>query len=192
VIAEDAVLPAPTITVAGGEHVPGNKGIWVGIFCVLVEFLLLFNVYFPNGKASEERLAYKLDFYAAFRKHVNAQVKAGRRVVICGDVNTAHRPIDLARPEENETISGFLPEERAWLDAFTGDGWIDTFRAVQGDKPDIYTWWSQRSGARLRNVGWRIDYFFVDAALRPALRDAWIRPEIMGSDHCPLGIELSL
>ncbi len=130
---------------------------------------LLYNVYFPNGKASEERLAYKMDFYAAFRKHVNAQVKSGRRVVICGDVNTAHRPIDLARPEENEKISGFLPEERAWLDAFTKDGWVDTFRAVQGDTPDVYTWWSQRSGARLRNIGWRIDYFFVDAGLRPAL-----------------------
>lgn len=153
---------------------------------------LLYNVYFPNGKASEERLAYKMDFYAAFRRHVNAQVKAGRRVVVCGDVNTAHHPIDLARPDENETISGFLPEERAWLDAFTKDGWVDSFRAVHGQKPDVYTWWSQRSGARLRNVGWRIDYFFVDVGLRPALRDAWIRPEIMGSDHCPLGIELAV
>ncbi len=153
---------------------------------------LLYNVYFPNGKASPERLEYKLGFYKAFRTHVNKQVAAGRRVVICGDVNTAHREIDLARPKENEKISGFLPEERAWMDRFFADGWLDTFRAINKDEAERYTWWSMRSGARLRNVGWRIDYFFVDAGLEKSLRDAWIRPEIMGSDHCPIGIELSL
>ena len=151
---------------------------------------LLYNVYFPNGKASDERLAYKMDFYAAFQKHVNAQVKKGRHVVICGDVNTAHREIDLARPKENEKISGFLPEERAWIDGFLADGWVDSFRAVHGDKSDAYTWWSMRTGARLRNIGWRIDYFYLNQALAERLDDAWIRPEVMGSDHCPLGIAL--
>lgn len=153
---------------------------------------LLYNVYFPNGKASAERLAYKLDFYAAFQKHVSAQVKKGRHVVICGDVNTAHREIDLARPKENEKISGFLPEERAWIDGFLADGWVDSFRAVHGDKTDVYTWWSMRTGARLRNIGWRIDYFYLDQSFSARLVDAWIRPEIMGSDHCPLGIALEI
>jgi exodeoxyribonuclease-3 len=153
---------------------------------------LLYNVYFPNGKASPERLAYKMGFYRAFRTQVNKQVAAGRRVVICGDVNTAHREIDLARPKENVGISGFLPEERAWLDRFLGDGWVDSFRAKNGDVKDCYTWWSMRSGARLRNVGWRIDYFIVDSGLAGALAKSWTSPEIMGSDHCPLGIELDL
>jgi len=151
---------------------------------------LLYNVYFPNGKASEERLAYKMDFYKAIRSHLNKQVKAGRDVVVCGDVNTAHKEIDLARPKENESISGFLPEERAWIERFVGDGWVDSFRAIKGDEADAYTWWSMRTGARLRNIGWRIDYFYLNARLAARLRDAWIWPETMGSDHCPLGIEL--
>ena len=153
---------------------------------------LLYNVYFPNGKARAERLKYKMDFYAAIQRHLNAQVKKGRRVVLCGDVNTAHREIDLARPKENVKISGFLPEERAWIDGFLAGGWIDTFREKQGDVEGAYTWWSMRSGARLRNVGWRIDYFYIDKKLGKKLKDAWIRPEVMGSDHCPLGIELAL
>ncbi len=152
---------------------------------------LLYNVYFPNGKARAERLVYKMEFYAAIQKHLNAQVKKGRRVVVCGDVNTAHRPIDLARPKENEKISGFLPEERAWIDGFLASGWVDSFREVKGDVAGAYSWWSMRSGARMRNVGWRIDYFFVDSKLAKKLKDAWISPEIMGSDHCPLGIELA-
>ena len=153
---------------------------------------LLYNVYFPNGKASEERLRYKMDFYAAIRRHLTARLKEGRDVVVCGDVNTAHREIDLARPKENEDVSGFLPQERAWITRFLAGGWVDTFRAVHGDLADAYTWWSFRSGARLKNIGWRIDYFFVNEALRDRVADAWIRPDVMGSDHCPLGIELRL
>ena len=179
---------APVVAKAGfGSKVYGSEG---RVMRTDHGDFLLYNVYFPNGKASPERLAYKMGFYKAFRTHVNKQVAAGRRVVICGDVNTAHREIDLARPKENVGISGFLPEERAWLDRFTGEGWVDTFRAKNGDGGDLYSWWSMRSGARLRNVGWRIDYFFVDAGLAGNLADAWIRPEIMGSDHCPIGIEL--
>ena len=151
---------------------------------------LLYNVYFPNGKASEERLGYKMDFYKAMRTHLNKLVASGKDVVVCGDVNTAHREIDLARPKENEEISGFLPQERAWIERFLADGWIDTFRAKHGDVEEIYTWWSQRTGARPRNIGWRIDYFFINARLAPRLADAWIRPEIMGSDHCPVGVEI--
>jgi len=153
---------------------------------------LLYNVYFPNGKAREERLRYKMDFYREFQKKVEARLRRGKRVVVCGDVNTAHRPIDLARPKENEGTSGFLPEERDWIDGLLAKGWIDSFRAVHGEKPGMYSWWSMRSGARARNVGWRIDYFLLSETLRDTLADAWIRPEIMGSDHCPVGVELRI
>ena len=156
------------------------------------EDFLLYNVYFPNGKASDERLAYKMDFYEEIRKKLRRIVKQGRDVVVCGDVNTAHREIDLARPKENEKISGFLPEERAWIDRYLADGWVDCYRARRGDVTGAYTWWSMRSGARLRNIGWRIDYFFVNERLAGSMSDVWISPEIMGSDHCPLGLELKL
>ncbi len=182
----EAVAPTKA-TVGFGSRKYGSEG---RVMCTDHGEFLLYNVYFPNGKASPERLEYKMGFYKAFRTPVNKQVQAGRRVVICGDVNTAHREIDLARPKENVGISGFLPEERAWMDKFVEDGWIDTYRAKHGDTKDVYSWWSMRSGARLRNVGWRIDYFFVDAALGGALKDAWASTEIMGSDHCPIGIEL--
>ncbi|NMC36337.1 exodeoxyribonuclease III [Candidatus Beckwithbacteria bacterium] len=152
---------------------------------------LLFNVYFPNGKASKERLAYKMKFYDEFLETVSKLTKQGKNVIFCGDVNTAHKPIDLARPKENETISGFLPEERAWLDKVIASGFIDTFR-VFNQKPDQYSWWSQRTRARQRNVGWRIDYFFVNSVFAPKVTNAFIMPEVMGSDHCPIGIEIQL
>ena len=110
---------------------------------------------------------------------------------MCGDVNTAHREIDLARPKENEKVSGFLPEERAWIDKLLGAGFLDSFRQFQ-DGPDHYTWWDQQTRARERNVGWRIDYFFVSEELRPALKKAFIQPHVLGSDHCPVGIELAV
>ena len=123
---------------------------------------------------------------------MQARVRRGKRVVVCGDVNTAHRPLDLARPRENEGVSGFLPEERAWIDGMLEAGWIDSFRAVSGDLAEQYSWWSMRSGARARNIGWRIDYFLLSKNLGDALKDAWIWPEIHGSDHCPVGVELQL
>jgi len=152
---------------------------------------LLFNVYFPNGKASKERLQYKLDFYDAFLEYVNGFVGKGLNVVICGDVNTAHKPIDLARPEANEKTSGFLPVERAWIDKLIGGGYIDTFRAFNED-PEQYTWWDMKTRARDRNIGWRIDYFFVSDGLRKSLKSAFILQDVMGSDHCPVGIELAV
>lgn len=150
----------------------------------------LYNVYFPNGKGSLERLAYKLDFYDAFLEHINARVKAGRAVVFCGDVNTAHNPIDLARPKENEKISGFLPEERAWLDRWEREGWVDTFRHLYPDRVG-YSWWSLRTNARARNVGWRLDYFYAHESLLPRVKDAGIATEVMGADHCPVWLELA-
>jgi exodeoxyribonuclease III len=151
---------------------------------------LLFNVYFPNGKASPQRLQYKMDFYEAFLKEMAKLLKQGKRIVICGDVNTAHREIDLARPRENAKTSGFLPQERAWIDRLLAAGFVDTFRMLEPG-PGHYTWWDQISRARERNVGWRIDYFFVSENLRANMKRAFIQPEVMGSDHCPVGIELS-
>lgn len=151
----------------------------------------LFNVYFPNGKRNKERLRYKMEFYEAILAHWERLRAEGKKVIICGDVNTAHHAIDLARPKENKKISGFLPMERAWLDKITGQGYVDTFREFNTD-PDNYTWWHMMSGARARNVGWRIDYFYVTDDLMTAVSNAWIAPDVMGSDHCPVGIELEL
>ena len=150
---------------------------------------VLFNIYFPNGKAKKERLQYKMDFYDSFLKHLKKLKKQGKKIVVCGDVNTAHKEIDLARPKENEKISGFLPEEREWIDKLLQAGFIDTFR-VFNDKPDNYTWWDMMTRARDRNVGWRIDYFFISENLSSNLKSATILPDVMGSDHCPVGIEL--
>ena len=148
---------------------------------------ILFNSYFPNGKQSPERLRYKLDFNEAFLERVRSEVDAGRHVIICGDVNTAHRPIDLARPRQNERISGFLPEERAWIDRLIASGFVDTFR-IFTPEGGHYSWWDLRTRSRERNVGWRIDYFFVDEALVPQVRASYLLPEITGSDHCPVGL----
>jgi exodeoxyribonuclease-3 len=148
---------------------------------------VLFNIYFPNGKASQERLDYKMEFYDAFLEYARELKGQGRKLIICGDVNTAHREIDLARPKENETISGFLPEERAWIDKFLSQGYVDTFRFFHPE-PGQYTWWSVRAGARARNVGWRIDYFYASENAMENIRDSFIMPDVQGSDHCPLGI----
>jgi len=152
---------------------------------------ILFNVYFPNGKASPERLKYKMDFYESFLLHVKKLGRTGIGIVVCGDVNTAHREIDLARPKENEKVSGFLPEERAWMDRFIASGFTDAFRTFEPGAGH-YTWWDLKSGARGRNVGWRIDYFFVNESVKPMLRSASIMKDVMGSDHCPIRIGLEL
>ncbi|HSV41830.1 MAG TPA: exodeoxyribonuclease III [Methanomassiliicoccales archaeon] len=150
---------------------------------------VLFNVYFPNGKASQERLRYKLDFYDAFLERCVALLDEGNDIIVCGDVNTAHKEIDLARPKANERISGFLPEERAWIDRFLAAGFIDSYRMFD-PSPGRYTWWDMKTNARERNVGWRIDCFYLSRGLAPRLEKAFIFDEVMGSDHCPIGIEL--
>jgi exodeoxyribonuclease-3 len=152
---------------------------------------LLYNIYYPNGGASEERLRYKMAFYAAFLKEVVKQKKKGRNLVICGDVNTAHTEIDLARPKGNEKNSGFLPEERAWMDKFLKRGFVDTFRMFNQD-PGQYSWWDYKTRARERDVGWRIDYFFVNEEFKDNVKDAFILKDIMGSDHCPVGIQIEI
>jgi len=148
---------------------------------------ILFNVYFPNGKRDENRLKYKMDFCETFFDFVEPLRQEGRKLIICGDFNTAHKEIDLARPKENERISGFLPAERAWMDRLTTHGYIDTFRHFNKE-PNQYTWWDLKSRARERNVGWRIDYFFVTKNLLRSISESFIMPEVTGSDHCPVGI----
>jgi exodeoxyribonuclease-3 len=150
---------------------------------------ILFNIYYPNGKASPERLHYKMEFYDAFLKYVDKLKKKGKNIIICGDVNTAHKEIDIARPKENEKISGFLPEEREWIDKFLSHGYLDTFRMFN-QEPDNYTWWDQLTRARDRNVGWRIDYFYISENLKKKIKNAFIMMDVMGSDHCPIGIEI--
>ena len=152
---------------------------------------VLMSIYYPNGKASAERLKYKMEFYDAFLKFANKLKKQGKNIIICGDVNTAHKEIDIARPKENEKVSGFLPEERAWIDKFLSNGYLDTFRMFNNE-PDNYTWWDMITRARERNVGWRIDYFYVNEEFKKKVKDAFILADVMGSDHCPIGIELKL
>jgi exodeoxyribonuclease-3 len=152
---------------------------------------ILFNIYFPNGKASKERLRYKMDFYDAFLDYVDRLTKRGKKIIVCGDVNTAHKEIDLARPKENQKISGFLPEERAWIDTLISHGFIDTFRLFNKE-PGQYTWWDLKSRARERNVGWRIDYFFASKNLRKNITSSYILPDVMGSDHCPIGLDIEI
>jgi exodeoxyribonuclease-3 len=149
----------------------------------------LFNIYFPNGKKNQERLDYKLDFYDTFLAYANNLKAEGKNVIVCGDLNTAHKEIDLANPKQNEKFSGFLPIERAWIDTFIDYGYVDTFRHFDKE-PNQYSWWSNRTGARERNVGWRLDYFFVNKEFMPNIKKAFIMQDVMGSDHCPVGIEI--
>lgn len=149
----------------------------------------LFNIYFPNGKASLDRLKYKMDFYQEFLKQACA-VSKKKCVIVCGDFNTAHTEIDLARPHENENVSGFLPEERAWMDEFISSGFTDTFRMFEKSGGN-YSWWDYKTRARERNIGWRIDYFFISSRYENYVTDAFILDSVQGSDHCPVGMDIS-
>ncbi|GHV89078.1 exodeoxyribonuclease III [Spirochaetia bacterium] len=151
---------------------------------------VLICAYFPNSQDAGARLGYKLDFCAAMLELCKRIVSGGRHIVLCGDYNIAHTPIDLARPKENEGNAGYLPEERAWMDRFTASGYADTFRHFHPGEGGHYSWWSYRMNARERNVGWRIDYHCVDTAFLPKVKSSIIRPDVPGSDHCPVEIIL--
>ena len=154
---------------------------------------IFFNVYFPNGQMSEERLQYKLDFYEAFFNYAEEYKKQGRSLIITGDYNTAHNEIDLKNPKANENTSGFLRIERDWLDRLTGNGYVDTFRHFNPDTVK-YSWWTYRFKARDRNIGWRIDYFFVtqDIIDKGWIKETIINNDILGSDHCPIGLVIEI
>jgi exodeoxyribonuclease III len=148
------------------------------------------SAYFPNSQDAGRRLGYKLEFCAAMLELCNRITSDGRRLLLCGDYNIAHRPIDLARPKENEGSAGYLPEERAWMDTFIGSGYVDTFRRLHSDGGH-YTWWSYITRGRERNVGWRIDYHCVNPALEPQVSASEILPEVYGSDHAPILVSLT-
>jgi len=151
----------------------------------------LLNCYFPNSQEAGARLEYKLAFCEAILEKCRELVRHGKNLVLCGDYNIAHKEIDLARPKENVNNPGFLPEERAWMDAFTAAGFLDTFRMFHPE-PGHYTWWSYRSRAREKNIGWRIDYHCVNQTFRNRVSDAGILSEVTGSDHCPVTLTLDL
>jgi exodeoxyribonuclease III len=150
----------------------------------------LFNIYFPNGQRDHERLSFKLDFYAHLLEFCDILHSKGEKIIICGDFNTAHKEIDLKNPKENEKTSGFLPEERAWVDRYLEHNFVDIYRLVYPDKIQ-YTWWTYITNARARNVGWRLDYFLISSELVSRVRDVLIHDDVLGSDHCPVSLELS-
>ncbi|MBA3649533.1 MAG: exodeoxyribonuclease III [Chitinophagales bacterium] len=155
------------------------------------EKFFLFNVYFPNGGRGPERVKYKLDFYKELFNRCEQLRATNKFIIVCGDYNTAHKEIDIARPRENEKFSGFLPEERAWMDKIVEMGYIDVFREFN-QEPNWYTYWDNVTRARERNVGWRIDYFFINKEARNQVSKAHIHMDVMGSDHCPIELQLDL
>jgi exodeoxyribonuclease-3 len=161
------------------------------VLLIVYPSFMLFNIYFPNGKKNQERLNYKMDFYDTFLSIADNYKAEGKNIVVCGDFNTAHKEIDLARPKENEKISGFLPIERAWIDTFIDHGYIDTFRQFNKD-PEQYSWWDMKTRARERNIGWRIDYIFVNKEFIKYVKKAFILQDVMGSDHSPIGIQIEV
>lgn len=161
------------------------------------EHFYLITCYFPNG-GGPERLDYKLRFYEQFLAYIDtlqngsAGSPQGKPVIFCGDVNTAHTEVDLARPKENVMNTGFLPIERAWMDKLVAHGWVDCFRTLYPDKTGVYTYWDQKTAARERNVGWRIDYFFVSPELKSKVREVTTLADYYGSDHCPVVLEIDI
>jgi exodeoxyribonuclease-3 len=150
---------------------------------------VIITCYFPNGGGGQDRLEYKLEYYDEFLKFIEKLKKQGNSLIFCGDVNTAHNEIDLARPKENAEHTGFLPIERAWMDKLVAQGWIDTFRTLH-PKEAKYSWWDMKTFARDRNVGWRLDYFFISPDLKSKISRAEILNNMFGSDHCPVLLEL--
>jgi len=155
------------------------------------EDFILFNAYFPNGGRGPERVQYKLDFYDSLFKRAQELRKTKKNIIVCGDYNTAHKEIDLARPKENSKTTGFLPIEREWIDKIIAMDYIDIFREFNKN-PGQYSYWDQITRARERNVGWRIDYYMVSKEMKGKISGANLHMDVMGSDHCPIGLQLKL
>jgi len=151
--------------------------------------IYLYNIYFPNGGQENKRVPYKLEFYDELLAICDELHQLGKQIIITGDFNTAHNEIDLANPKSNQKNTGFLPEERAWIDTYLEHGFVDAFRVLHPEE-EIYTWWTYRFNSRARNVGWRLDYFLVSESLMAKVDDVFIHGEIMGSDHCPVSLIL--
>lgn len=152
---------------------------------------VVISCYFPNGNKSKEHFQFKLDYYAEFLKFVKKLEDHKYKVIFCGDFNVAHKPIDIKRDKENEKKVGFLPIEREWVDSLEEAGFIDTFRTINPDKVQ-YSWWDMKTYARDRNIGWRIDYLFISRLLKPKIQKAIINDDVLGSDHCPVTLELDI
>ena len=152
--------------------------------------LVLYNIYFPNGQRGKGRVDYKLEFYARLLDVCDDLRRKGENIIITGDFNTAHMPIDLKNPEENETTSGFMPAEREWVQRFLDHGFVDAYRRLYPEKVE-YTWWTYRFAARQRGIGWRLDYFLVSEALMPRVKDVIVHETVEGSDHCPVEMNIS-
>lgn len=191
-----------TLTTPASKPRDALTGIGIDIFDTEGRFLItehdsftLYNIYFPSGTTGNIRQEFKYTFLEAVYDHLAALPAEKRdRSIVCGDFNICHRPIDIHHPDKAKKLelSGFLPEERAWLDRFVALGFVDTFRHVHGDISDRYSWWTYRAGARQKNLGWRIDYFFVPEAMKNRIQNADIQSSIPGSDHAPLVLELDL
>ena len=151
----------------------------------------LLNIYYPNSGQGPERLQYKMDFYEAFLEFITQRRKSGQNIIFCGDLNIAHQAIDLAQPERNQNSAGFLPCEREWVERLINQGYVDTFRHFNKEAGN-YTWWDYRTFARDNNVGWRIDYFFVNKEILPRVLTATSHSDVLGSDHCPISIDIAL
>jgi exodeoxyribonuclease-3 len=149
----------------------------------------LFNVYFPSGQRGLDRVEYKLKFYSHLLEILDDLQNSGEKVIICGDFNTAHNEIDLRYPKANKNTSGFLAEERAWIDLYLTHSLVDIYRQLFPDRVE-YTWWTYRLNARQKNVGWRLDYFMVSETLIPYVEDVVIHSEVTGSDHCPVTLAI--
>ena len=160
------------------------------VLCMELEPFFLVNVYVPNSGSELKRLEYRQEWDKAFFDYLK-DLERVKPVIICGDLNVAHKPIDLARPKANyNKTAGYMQEEIDGMDRFTGGGLADTFRRLYPDDTERYSWWSYRLGARSKNVGWRIDYFLVSESFLPSVKNAFILEDITGSDHCPVGIEI--
>ncbi len=194
----DAVRPGYSGTALFSLRKPAQVEIGIGIKkyddegrTIIADYgdFVLFNSYYPNGRHDLSRVGFKLEYYDAIMKKAKQLVDDGRNVILTGDFNTAHKEIDLARPKENEKNTGFLPEERKKIDELIELGFVDTFR-VFTKEGGHYTWWSMRTKARERNVGWRLDYFFVNRSFLPRVKASYMLTDVMGSDHCPIVLEL--
>lgn len=156
------------------------------------EDFVFVTAYFPNGSRDHSRVPFKMAYKAAFLEKMQGFREAGKAVIFCGDVNTSHRPIDIARPKSNVKKTGFLPEERVWIDEVLQKGYIDIYRHRNPEQEGAYTWWSYYANARENNVGWRLDYFFITPDVLPKVTDSQIHADVHGSDHCPVSLTIDL
>ena len=160
------------------------------VICTRYPGFTLYNVYFPSGQRGQDRVEFKLRFYSQLLDISDGMHKAGEKIIICGDFNTAHNDIDLRHPKQNKNTSGFLPEERAWIDTYLSHGLVDIYRHLYPERVE-YTWWTYLMNARKNNVGWRLDYFLISDELVHQVKDVVIHGDVLGSDHCPVSLELT-